>query len=48
VGHRPALRPAERAAGQAVRGGIMAGSDPGAELAETQAKFRSMQDALEG
>lgn len=29
-------------------GGIMAGSDPAAELAETQAKFRPMQDALEG
>ncbi len=27
--------------------GIVAGSDPGSELAETQAKFRAMQDALE-
>jgi len=27
--------------------GIVAGSDPEAELAETQAKFRAMQDALE-
>ena len=29
-------------------GGIVAGSDPAAELAEAQAKFRPMQDALEG
>jgi menaquinone-specific isochorismate synthase len=28
--------------------GIVAGSDPAAELAEAQAKFRPMQDALEG
>jgi menaquinone-specific isochorismate synthase len=28
-------------------GGIVAGSDPAAELAEAQAKFRPMQDALE-
>ena len=28
--------------------GIVAGSDPAAELAETRAKFRPMQDALEG
>ncbi len=28
--------------------GIVAGSDPAAELAETQAKFRPVQDALEG
>jgi isochorismate synthase EntC len=26
----------------------VAGSDPAAELAEAQAKFRPMQDALEG
>ena len=29
-------------------GGIVAGSVPAAELAEAQAKFRPMQDALEG
>jgi menaquinone-specific isochorismate synthase len=29
-------------------GGIVAGSDPEAELAETQAKFRPVQDALQG
>jgi isochorismate synthase EntC len=28
--------------------GIVAGSDPAAELAEAQAKFRPVQDALEG
>jgi menaquinone-specific isochorismate synthase len=28
--------------------GIVAGSDPVAELGETQAKLRPMQDALEG
>jgi menaquinone-specific isochorismate synthase len=28
--------------------GIVAGSDPAAELAEAQAKFKPMQDALEG
>ena len=29
-------------------GGIVADSDPAAELAETQAKLRPMQSALEG
>lgn len=29
-------------------GGIVAGSDPAAELAETEVKFRAMRDALEG
>jgi menaquinone-specific isochorismate synthase len=29
-------------------GGIVVGSDPAAELAETQAKFRPLQDALQG
>jgi menaquinone-specific isochorismate synthase len=29
-------------------GGIVAGSDPDAELAETQTKFRAMRDAIDG
>jgi menaquinone-specific isochorismate synthase len=45
-----ALRCAEIAGHRArlfAGGGIVAGSDPAAELAETQVKFRPMQFALE-
>ena len=44
MGHRAALRGTGRPAGGC---GIAAGSDPEAELAEAQTKFRAMQGALE-
>ena len=47
--HRAALRRGGRDPGRLFAGGgIVADSDPAAELAEAQAKFRPMQSALEG
>jgi menaquinone-specific isochorismate synthase len=49
VGHRAAVRPAVGRTARLFAGcGIVAGSEPAAELAETLVKLQPMRGALEG